>query len=62
MLYINHPEALVAIAEERRNGLGMRLASGTDPMPEGAEARRASRPRSVHNGFPEIASPGYATP
>jgi hypothetical protein len=60
MLYINNPEALVAMETERRGGLGLRLAAEPEPalsvtVPEGNRPRR--RDLRIRN---RAASTGYA--
>ena len=61
MLYINNPEALVAIETERRSGLGLHLTADPDPMPTGIVVPEGARPRRGRLRFHRrTASTGYA--
>ena len=51
MLYVNNPEALVAIAEEGRRELGMRSTADPDYLPPGIAAHESTRPRPVTHLF-----------
>ena len=51
MLYMNNPEALLAITEERRAELGQRSTSGPNAAPFDAAFGERSRPRSVDHRF-----------
>jgi len=61
MLYMNNPEALVAIAAARRTEFGQRSTSDPEGMPAGATAQESGRPHSIGHRFHRITSTGYAT-
>ena len=51
MLYINNPEALIAITEEGRRELGLRSKSDPDHLPAGIAAHEGTRPRHAAHLF-----------
>ena len=59
MMYINNPEALVAMETERRRGLGLDVITEPDPTPRGTVDIAANRQRR-HNYRLRPASTGYA--
>ncbi len=58
MLYINNPEALVAMETERRKGLGLDVSTEPGPMLRSTAARAAGRRRRHYRLLP--VSSGYA--
>jgi hypothetical protein len=59
MLFINNPEAMVAIADEGRRELGLRSTTDPDHLPAGIAAHETTRPRpSGHLFRTRIASTG----
>lgn len=61
MLYINNPEALVAMETERRSGLGLRLIAETESTPSGVAVPEGDGPRRLDvRILNRAASTGYA--
>ena len=60
MLYINNPQALLAIENDRRSELGMRTTSVTDTAAADAASQKGIRARSFCGGFRGLASVRYA--
>ena len=60
MLYINNPQALLAIENDRRRELGMRTTSVADTTAANVAAQEGIRARTFRSGFRGLASVRYA--